>query len=44
VTPFVTPNPHYRFDIDTPEDLARFQRETGRALVWPQGLAGEAGC
>ena len=35
-----TPNPHYRFDIDTPEDLARFQRETGRTLVWPQGLAG----
>ena len=44
VSPFVTPNPHYRFDIDTPEDLARFQRETGRALVWPQGLAGGAGC
>lgn len=38
--PFDTPNPHYRFDIDTPEDLARFQRETGRTLVWPQGLAG----
>ena len=40
VATFVTPNPHYRFDIDTPEDLARFQRETGRTLVWPQGLAG----
>lgn len=40
VATFDTPNPHYRFDIDTPEDLARFQRETGRTLVWPQGLAG----
>jgi CTP:molybdopterin cytidylyltransferase MocA len=43
VAPFDTPNPHYRFDIDTPEDLARFQRETGRSLVWPQGLAGLPG-
>jgi molybdenum cofactor cytidylyltransferase len=42
--PFVTPNTHYRFDIDTPEDLARFQRETGRVLVWPQGLADAPGC
>ncbi|MFM7848781.1 MAG: NTP transferase domain-containing protein [Rubrivivax sp.] len=44
VAAFYTSNPHYRVDIDTPEDLARFQRETGRTLVWPQGLAGEAGC
>ena len=43
VAAFDTPNPHYRFDIDTPEDLARFQRETGRSLVWPQGLAGLRG-
>jgi len=38
-----TPNPHYRFDIDTPEDLTRFQRETGRSLVWPPALAGADG-
>lgn len=38
-----TPNPHFRLDIDTPEDLARFQRETGRALVWPPALAGAHG-
>ena len=44
VAAFDTPNPHYRFDIDTPEDLARFRRETGRSLVWPQGLAGLTGC
>jgi CTP:molybdopterin cytidylyltransferase MocA len=43
VAAFDTPSPHYRFDIDTPEDLARFQRETGRTLVWPQGLAGLPG-
>ena len=43
VAAFDTPSPHYRFDIDTPEDLARFQRETGRSLVWPQGLAGLTG-
>ena len=43
VAAFDTPSPRYRFDIDTPEDLARFQRETGRSLVWPQGLAGLPG-
>lgn len=43
VAAFDTPSPHYRFDIDTPDDLARFQRETGRSLVWPQGLAGLTG-
>ena len=43
VAAFDTPSPHYRFDIDTPDDLARFQRETGRSLVWPQGLAGLPG-
>jgi CTP:molybdopterin cytidylyltransferase MocA len=33
-----TDNPHYRVDIDTPQDLARFQDLTGRPLAWPQGL------
>ena len=33
--PFVTDNRRYCVDIDTEEDLARFQRETGHRLAWP---------
>ena len=32
---FDTNNRHYATDIDTPEDLQRFEAETGHALVWP---------
>jgi CTP:molybdopterin cytidylyltransferase MocA len=39
VTPFVTDNRRYKVDIDTPEDLERFERETGHALRWPAALA-----
>ncbi len=39
VAPFVTDNRRYRIDVDTPEDLERFERETGHALRWPAGLA-----
>lgn len=39
VMPFRTGNRHYRVDLDTPEDLARFTRDTGRALRWPEGSA-----
>ncbi|MDE2082065.1 MAG: nucleotidyltransferase family protein [Burkholderiales bacterium] len=35
VAPFDTDNRRYRVDIDTPEDLARFERDTGHALRWP---------
>ena len=35
---FVTANRHYAFDVDTPDDLLRFERETGRVLRWPAGL------
>ncbi|MDP3086115.1 MAG: nucleotidyltransferase family protein [Rubrivivax sp.] len=35
VAPFVTDNRRYKVDIDTPEDLARFERETGHTLRWP---------
>ena len=35
---FDTGNEHYRLDIDTPEDLERFQARTGHALRWPVGL------
>ncbi len=30
-----TPNPHYRIDMDSPEDLQAFTLRTGRALHWP---------
>lgn len=39
VAPFVTDNRRYRVDIDTPQDLERFERETGHRLVWPAALA-----
>ena len=31
-------NRRYRIDIDTPEDIAAFERDTGHALRWPAGL------
>jgi len=37
VAPFVTDNRRYRVDIDTEDDLVRFERETGHALHWPTG-------
>jgi CTP:molybdopterin cytidylyltransferase MocA len=39
VVPFVTDNRHYQLDLDSPDDIERFQRETGRALKWPASLA-----
>jgi CTP:molybdopterin cytidylyltransferase MocA len=39
VAPFLTDNRRYRVDIDTPEDLERFERETGHALRWPLAAA-----
>ena len=38
VAPFVTDNRRYKVDIDTPEDLERFERETGHGLRWPAGV------
>jgi CTP:molybdopterin cytidylyltransferase MocA len=37
--PFITDNRRYRLDIDTEEDLAAFQRDTGHRLGWPASLA-----
>lgn len=34
VAPYITANRHYLVDVDTPADLARVERETGRALRW----------
>jgi molybdenum cofactor cytidylyltransferase len=33
-----TDNQHYRFDVDTPEDLARFAALTGHQLEWPAAV------
>jgi molybdenum cofactor cytidylyltransferase len=38
VAAFDTDNRRYRVDIDTPDDLVRFERETGHALRWPAGM------
>lgn len=38
VTPFTTENLHYVVDLDTPDDLARFQRVYGHPLRWPADL------
>lgn len=38
VAPFVSDNRRYRIDIDTPEDLARFEADTGHVLRWPAGV------
>ena len=35
VAPFVTDNRRYRVDVDTPEDLEAFTRDTGHVLRWP---------
>jgi molybdenum cofactor cytidylyltransferase len=35
VAVFETDNRRYRVDIDTQEDMERFERETGHALRWP---------
>jgi CTP:molybdopterin cytidylyltransferase MocA len=42
VAPFVTDNRRYRVDLDTLEDVERFQRDTGHALKWPAALAAPA--
>ena len=40
--PFVTDNRRYRLDIDTEDDLAAFQRDTGHRLSWPAGVVAPA--
>lgn len=40
--PFVTDNRRYRVDIDTEDDLAAFQRDTGHPLSWPPGVGARA--
>ena len=40
--PFVTDNRRYRLDIDTEDDLAAFQRDTGHRLCWPASVTAPA--
>lgn len=39
VAPFVTDNRRYRVDLDTLEDIERFERDTGHRLRWPAALS-----
>lgn len=39
VAPWATDNRRYRVDIDTPEDIQGFERDTGHALRWPAAVA-----
>ncbi len=34
-----TDNRHFILDVDSPEDIERFERDTGQALRWPEGEA-----
>lgn len=36
---FDSDNAHFCLDVDTGDDLERFQRLTGRSLAWPPGLS-----
>lgn len=38
VAPFVTDNRRFRVDLDTLDDIERFERDTGHALRWPSSL------
>ncbi len=40
--PFATDNRRYRLDIDTEDDLAAFQRDTGHRLSWPVSVTAPA--
>ena len=42
VQAWATGNRRYRVDIDTPEDIAAFERDTGHMLRWPAGLTASA--
>ena len=39
VAPWATDNRRYRVDIDTQDDIERFQRDTGHGLRWPAAMA-----
>jgi len=43
VMPFVTDNRRYRVDIDTHDDIVRFEQETGHVLRWPASVAATSG-
>ncbi len=35
VAPFVSSNPNYCIDLDTPQDVERISQQTGQSLHWP---------
>jgi molybdenum cofactor cytidylyltransferase len=35
---WVTANPNYRTDVDTPEDIQALAKRTGHSLIWPADL------
>jgi molybdenum cofactor cytidylyltransferase len=39
VMSFDTDNRHFILDVDSPEDIERFERDTGQELRWPEGEA-----
>lgn len=39
VAPYVTDNRRYTLDVDTEDDVAQFERQTGHTLRWPAVLA-----
>jgi molybdenum cofactor cytidylyltransferase len=39
VTNLDTDNRHFILDVDSPDDIERFERDTGQALRWPEGEA-----
>jgi molybdenum cofactor cytidylyltransferase len=34
-----TDNRHFVVDVDSPEDIERFERDTGQTLRWPESEA-----
>jgi hypothetical protein len=36
---FHTDNRRFILDLDSPEDIEHFERDTGQALRWPEGEA-----
>lgn len=42
VQAFVTDNRRFKVDVDTEDDIARFERDTGHRLRWPAGLEAAA--
>jgi molybdenum cofactor cytidylyltransferase len=40
---YLTDNRRYRVDLDTPEDMAQFTKDTGHQLRWPETASAALG-